>query len=230
MRSLFNSPFWFTVVFISVVFIDVVLSNSGGTIYYSLLSKVLLLILLLAYIVPQSRNRITFERTCTIMGMVSFSLGTVFVMLNNDLNTIVTGFLLLMTAKLCYSCAFVYTIHIDIDRLLPFLVFVTLYSLVVIYFLYDLPEHIPAYLFLVMALIMLMLAYLRYERVCRTSFAEVFSGAAMVLVAETILVFDRSFGSFSWSGILVVLLFGLSQFLIAQGILLKNNTASAALQ
>lgn len=230
MRSFLNSSTGFAVAFMVVVFIDIVLSNSEGTVLYSLLSKLALLALLLRYFVPQSSGLHPVERACAIMGMVCFSLGAMLIMVNNDLNVIVAGFLLLMTAKLCYSCAFVYTIRIDIDRLLPYLVFVTLYSLVVIYFLYDLPEHVPAYLFLVTALIMLKLAYLRYERVDRGSFTNAFSGAAMLLVAETILVFDRSFGASSLSGMLIVLLFWMSQYLMAGGLLIEGKTAPAALR
>lgn len=230
MRSFLTSSTGFAVAFMVVVFIDIVLSNSEGTVLYSLLSKLVLLALLLRYFVPQSKGLHSVERACAIMGMVSFSLGAILIMVNNDLNVIVTGFLLLMIAKLCYSCAFVYTISIDIDRLLPYLVFVTLYSLVVIYFLYDLPEHVPAYLFLVTALILLKLAYLRYERVDRVSFTNAFSGAAMMLVAETILVFDRSFGASSLSGMLIVLLFWMSQYLMVSGLLTEGKTAPAALR
>lgn len=213
----------------AVLIIDIVLSNSEGAMYYSLFSKCLLLVILLGGFMPRSRNMHPVVRTCTLLGMVSFVMGEVFVMIDNDLNTIVTGFLLLMVAKLCYSCAFVYTIRIDIDRLLPYLVFVTLYSLVVIYFLYDLPEHVPAYLFLVTTLFMLKLAYLRFEKVSKVSFARVFAGASMVLVAETILVFDRSFSSFSWSGILIVLLFGMSQYLMVSGVLQQPEPTPSVL-
>lgn len=230
MRSYFKSSAGFAIVYFAVVLIDVLLSNTEGFLEYSLLPKALSMILLLRYFIPQSLELHPVERSCVIMAVVSFGLGSMLLMVTNDLDAIVAGFLLLMTAKLSYSCAFVYTIKIDIDRLLPYLVFVTLYSLVVIYFLYDLPEHVPAYLFLVMALIMLNLAYLRYERVGRISFTGAFTGAAMILIAETILVFDRSFGTSSWSGMFIVLLFGVSQYLIVSGLLLERKMNPATLR
>lgn len=226
MHSIFRSGQWFTTAFLVILFFDIILSNIEGLIYYSLLTKFLLLGILLIYFLFNSRDLNPLERGFVMLGIVCFSVGEGFMMVTNDLNIIVAGFLLLLAAKLLYSCAFVYKVKIDIDRLLPYLVFVTLYSLTIIYFLYEVPEHIPAYIFLVITLVMLKLAYLRYEKVDWTSFILVLAGSGLILVSETILVFDRSFNASRMSGILIVLLYGMSQYLMVNGMLLEPRPSS----
>ena len=225
MPALFRSFNGFAAFFMLVLFFDILLSNMEGMMYYSLITKVILLLSLLAFFSVNSTSMRRLERNFVFLAIISFSLGEVFMMLTNDLNVIVAGFLLLLAAKLFYSCAFVYKVTLDVDRLLPYLVFVTLYSLTIIYFLYEVPEHIPAYIFLVITLIMVKLAYLRYEKAGFTSFMMVLSGAALVLASETILVFDRSFNSSQLNGFMVIFLYGLSQYFMVNGMVLKSEAA-----
>lgn len=198
-----------------------------GMLYFSLVTKMLLLGLLLNFFWFHSSSLKAVERVFVVLAIITFSLGELFMMITNDLNVIVSGFLLLLAAKLLYSCAFVFRVNLDIDRILPYLVFVTLYSLTIIYFLYEVPEHVPAYIFLVITLIMLNFAYLRYENVGSGSFILVLAGAALVLVSETILVFDRSFSTSRLSGIMIVLLYGMSQYLMVHGMVLEPERAEA---
>lgn len=224
MPSCFNSFNWFTVSFIAVLFFDIILSNIEGMLYYSLIPKFVLLVILVIFFLCNSQLLGRFERGFVLLALVSFSIGEVLMMLTNNIDIIGAGFLFLLAAKLLYSCAFVYRVNIDIDRLLPYLVFVMLYSLTVIYFLYDVPEHIPAYIFLVITLIMLKLAYMRFEKVGWNSFLLVLAGAALVLTSETILVFDRPFNSAQLNGFLIVLFYGLSQFLFVSGLVLQPQS------
>ncbi|WP_224490994.1 lysoplasmalogenase family protein [Robertkochia flava] len=228
MQTFLQSSKWFTAVFVVILFFDIILSNMEGLLYFSLVTKILLLGVLLNYFMLRSRGQNAAERVFVILAIVSFSLGELFMMITNNLNIIVAGFLLLLAAKLLYSCAFVFKVKLDIDRLLPYLVFVTLYSLTIIYFLYEVPEHVPAYIFLVITLIMLKLAYLRYERVDWNSFITVLAGAGLILASETILVFDRSFSTSQLSGVMIVLLYGLSQYLMVQGLILEPGARNAA--
>ncbi|WP_162558698.1 lysoplasmalogenase family protein [Robertkochia solimangrovi] len=220
---LFRSERGFTILFIAMLIIDIVLNNIAGMELYGYTSKLVLLVFLLTFFLLNSGNLNRFERGFITLALIAFLAGEYFIMAGSTIDIFTIGCILIVFSKLLYCCAFIYRVDYDIDRILPYLVFTTLYSLTVIYFLYDLPGHLPAFLFLVFALIVVKFAYLRFDRVDPRSFWLVMSGAILFLVSETVFVFHSEMRPFSSSSIFVLSGYGLAQYLIILGMLEQNT-------
>ncbi|WP_224483287.1 lysoplasmalogenase family protein [Robertkochia aurantiaca] len=201
--------------------LDIALTAYPSSFFYGYVTKLLLLSVLLIFFLSRDHALQPLEKGLLILGLLSFFAGEILVVYDVNWSLLVYGLLFIIVAKLAYSLAFLNRAAFDIDHMLPFLVFALLYSMAVLYFLYDLPGevHLSAYLYLVLALLMLNSAFLRQDRVNSLSFWLIFSGAVLFLVSETILVFRPQMLPLSFGGVLTLFLYGLSQYCFTLGLI-----------
>ncbi|WP_338731217.1 lysoplasmalogenase [Mangrovimonas cancribranchiae] len=82
---------------------------------------------------------------------------------------------------------------------------------------------IPVIIYMVVILSMAAAAFLRYNKVVKTSFTLVFIGALLFLTSDSILALNKFHKPITFANISIMLTYGLAQLLIVLGILKQKN-------
>lgn len=78
---------------------------------------------------------------------------------------------------------------------------------------------IPVIFYIIIILGMALSAFLRQEKVCKTSFIFVFLGAILFIISDSILALNKFYMPLKLSSISIMLTYGLAQYFIVMGLL-----------
>ena len=225
MKLLFKGPKSFLVIFLCVLFIDLIFTNIDYLYEYRYATKIWIVITLGIHFYYNSSNLLQKERVL-IFTALFLSLIADIILITDNLYFLVVGMLMFMLAKICYSIVYSFKAKFDIDRLLPFLAVTLLYCLFVIYFLYEGIGnlYIPVIGYIFISLIMTKMAYLRYKQVNDKSYYLVLLGAVIFMISETIMAFYNFYKPLPYTFTLVILTYGLSQYFSIRGVILQNKS------
>jgi uncharacterized membrane protein YhhN len=223
MKLLFKEPRSFFVIFLCVLFLDLIFVNIDHLYKYRYATKLCIVVALTIHFFYNSSNLLKKERILIFLALL-FSLIADAVLITENLTSLIIGMSLFIVAKICYIIVYSFKAQFDIDRLLPFLAVTLLYSLFIMYFLYEgISELIvPVVIYSLISLIMTKMAYLRYKVVNNKSYYFVLIGAIFFMISETIMAFYSFYIPLPYSYTLIILTYAISQFLSVRGILLQN--------
>lgn len=224
MKLLFKKKKLFSVIFLIVLFIDLVFTNIDYLYEYRYITKPWIVITLVIHFYWNSLHLLPKERLLVFLAL-AFSLIADFILITDSMTSLIIGMSMFILAKICYAILFSFRARFDIDRLLPFLAVVLLYCLFIIYFVYDGVGElfIPVLVYIFVTLTMAKMAYLRYNMVNKNSYYHVLAGAALFMISETIMGFYSFYEPLPYTYTSVLLTYGLSQFFTIRGIILQNE-------
>ncbi len=225
MKLLFKKSKSFLFIFLCFLLIDLVFTNIDHLYKYRYATKIWVVITLTIHFYYNSSSLLRKERILIFLALF-FSLIADIVLITDNLFFLVVGMSMFILVKICYSIVYFFKAQFDIDRLLPFLTICLLYSLFVIYFLYDAigELYIPVYTYIFISLVMTKMAYLRYKRVNSKSYYLVLLGAIVFIISETIMAFYNFYKPLPFTFTLVMTTYALSQYLSIRGIILQNSS------
>lgn len=223
MKLLFKEPKSFLVIFLCVLFIDLIFTNIDHLYKYRYATKLCVVISLMIHFFYNSSSLLKKERVLIFLALL-FSLIADAVLITDNLTSLIVGMSLFIFAKICYIIVYYFNAQFDIDRLLAFLAVTLLYCLFIMYFLYDgiAKLLVPVVIYTLVSLIMTKMAYLRYKIVNNKSYYLVLMGAILFMISETIMAFYNFYIPLPYSYTLVMLTYAFSQFFSIRGILLQN--------
>ncbi len=223
MILLFKKKKLFFLLFLIILFTDIVFHNIDGFNEYRYVSKLLIPISLMVFFYYNSYNFIIKERLLIIIALLFSSFGDFILISDPGTLLFSIGISMYMISKIVYSLVFSFRAKFDIDRLLPFLTITLLYCLVIIYFVYS-GKGIPIlFMYILVSLIMLKVAYLRFKVVIRKSYLLVLLGCVFFIISESIIGLDKFYAPILYESIFGMLFYGLAQFLIINGLIFQNK-------
>src|SRR5690606_10207720 len=224
MELLFKKKKPFLVVFLVVLFVDIIFTNIDYLYEYRYATKPWIVITLAIHFYYNCLHLSQEERLLVFLAL-AFSLVADFILITDNLTFLIVGMSMFILAKICYAILFSFKARFDIDRLLPFLAVVLMYCLFIMYYLYegvgDLFVAVVVYIFV--TLIVAKMAYLRYNMVNKKSYYFVMAGAVLFMISETIMAFYNFYKPLPFTYTSVLLTYGLSQFFTIRGIILQNE-------
>lgn len=223
MKLLFKKKKSFSVIFLIVLFVDLVFTNIDYLYEYRYFTKPWIIITLVIHFYYNSLHLLPKERILVFLAL-TFSLIADFILITDSITSLITGMSMFILAKICYAILFSFKARFDIDRLLPFLAVVLMYCLFIMYYLYEGVGELffPVVIYIFVTLTMTKMAYLRYNMVNKKSFYFVLAGAVLFMVSETIMAFYSFYKPLPYTYTSVLLTYGLSQFFVISGIILQS--------
>ncbi|UOB18237.1 lysoplasmalogenase [Abyssalbus ytuae] len=225
MKLLFKKEKSFFLIFLCILLIDLVFTNNQTLYPYRYATKLWIVISLGIHFYYNNSYLLQKERTLVWLALF-FSFIADIILITDRLLFVIIGMIMFLLVKICYATIFYFKARFDIDRLIPFLAVILLYSLIVIYYLYDGVGKLflPVVIYIFVSLTMTKLAYLRYKMVNNKSYRYVMIGAILFITSETYMSFYNFYKPLPYTNTLVILTYGLFQFFIIRGIILQNKS------
>jgi len=191
-------------------------------------SKPMLLGSILVYFVYQARNFPHPLRRWLLVGFFFSWMGDIFLMFQKDETYFLLGLAAFLLAHVAYILAFrlwVYdNLEIPLLKRHPWMVFVLmLYG----YGFFNILEpglgqmKVPVIAYMAVILIMVIMALNRQKKVSRQGFFWVITGALFFMLSDSILAYNKFLESIAYSGVWIMLTYGVAQFSIMYGGLLE---------
>ncbi|MFD0989598.1 lysoplasmalogenase family protein [Mariniflexile jejuense] len=220
LKSIYLNKIKFTVVFVTVLFIDVCIKIYLNNNNYRFFSKPLILISLIAYYyINMKHKRKKVERN-VVFALFFFLLGDFMIL--NYLNKVflVLSMLFFAVGKLFFCLKFKSKEDFEFSRLFPFSIIVYLGITFVISLIYKNLKAflIPGLITLFISLLMLNLAYLRKAQFSKFSYFYVLFGCLLFVLVESINAVNTFNKILPFPSFFNTIFYGISMYLIILGI------------
>lgn len=185
------------------------------------ITKPSLLISLVFYFYGQSKGLDSKTRMMMSIALVFSLSGDILLMFDEHSNIyFMLGLVSFLLAHIFYCVVFLRKRNSKIKPL-ELIAILSIYGLGFFYLLKDSLNDllIPVIVYMIVILIMVITAYLRYKRVPEKSFILVFFGALLFIISDTILAMDKFYRPIPFSGVYIMLTYAIAQYFIVLGIL-----------
>ena len=184
-------------------------------------TKPSILMALIIYFFIQSKSISTKMRIMTLAAL-SFSLsGDILLMfVDQSANYFMLGLVSFLLAHVFYIVIFLMRRNPEINPSAVISILI-LYAIGLFYLLNDrlVELLIPVIIYMLVILIMVITAFLRQRKVSQKSFILVFLGAILFVISDSILALNKFYMPLKFSGLTIMLTYGLAQFFIVRGLL-----------
>lgn len=221
MKSIFKNTTQFTILYFTVLFIDIFLKEIEGFFYLRMFTKASVLLLLMVYFYYSRQGVFRFRDKLFLCGLVVFMIGDFFLTLYQTMEFYILGMILFIIGKLIYTARFSNQNDFSTKKLIPFFVIIFFYIVFITVMVYDnLGDFfIPVLIYLFASMILALFTYLRKDVVNNISFLIVLLGVISSVFSDSITVlqsfYDQDFGYHQYT---IMFFYGLFQYLVVIGI------------
>lgn len=221
MKSIFKNTTQFTILYFTVLFIDIFLKEIEGFFYLRMFTKASVLLLLMVYFYYSRQGVFRFRDKLFLSGLVVFMIGDFFLTLYQTMEFYILGMILFIIGKLIYTARFSNQNDFSTKKLIPFFVIIFFYIVFITIMVYDnLGDFfIPVLIYLFASMILALFTYLRKDVVNKISFLIVLLGVISSVFSDSITVlqsfYDQDFGYHQYT---IMFFYGLFQYLVVIGI------------
>ncbi|MDO6597038.1 lysoplasmalogenase family protein [Oceanihabitans sp. 2_MG-2023] len=227
---IFKNKRIFSVLYFSILLLDIILKLNIDTISFRLITKPFLMISLLVYYIINHKEKSKNKFLFMIIALSLFLVGDILFIFKNISVLFTLGMFSFVLGKLFFAFKFSNQNDFKLIKLFPILSFCFIYILIILNIVYDKLEgyFFPVLFYLFVAMLVLQFAYLRKSEVDRKSYLIVGLGVLFSVFSDSISVLHvfYSEGIF-YEKVTVILLYGISQYLIVTGIvsekIIKKN-------
>lgn len=226
MTSIFKNTSYFTILFLSILTIDIVVKLYFEVFPYRFVSKAQVISsLLVFYLINQ--HELTKKRFLFMsLALSCFFLGDFFLILYKNTALYIIGMLCFIFGKLFYVFRFSNQKDFNMIRLFPFLALCFIYMFILMKLVYSNLSvfFIPVLIYLFSSLLVALFAFLRKDAVSYKSYVLVIIGIFFAVLSDSIGVLQSFYNeNLAYHEITIMLFYGLSQYFIVVGIVEENK-------
>jgi len=210
----------FSIVFILVVIIHLLFSDSSNPNLIHYITKPLILISLILFFINNSTHLPFRIRQLTTLALAFSLLGDILLMfVNSSSSFFIAGLVSFLIAHIFYIIVFNKTRNQN-KKPTIILAILTIYALGIFYFLSNSLGDmlIPVILYMTIILTMATMAFLRQGSVNNISYKFVVAGAILFLISDSLLAINKFYTPFSFADISIIFTYSLAQLFIVFGI------------
>jgi len=231
MKILFTNHPKFTFFFFAVLFIDIYVKLYCPVFPYRFISKPFVIILLIVSFYFNNRGKSSNKKLWVYFGLFSFLIGD---LLNiKDSNFLVLGLSLFFFSigKIFFCVKFSHKGDFNVLRLIPFSIIMFAYAVFLIGILFKSLNVflVPALVSFFITLLMVQFAFLRKGSCNKKSYLHVFIGVLLYVFSESMLAVKLFRMDLPLQDFLIMMLYGVSMYLIISGILKEEDHKSTSL-
>jgi uncharacterized membrane protein YhhN len=215
----------FTIIFIAIVFIELLCGNIESLSQFHYITKPSIVTVLIIFFLRQRSHLNTYTKIVTLLALVFSLFGDVLLMfVDKSPRFFIGGLIAFLIAHIMYILVFLKKRNTKIKPVI-FIVLLFTYASGLFYLLKDGLSSmlIPVLAYVFVILTMATTAYLRKESVSKISYNLVFIGALFFLLSDSILATNKFYKPLEFSGISIMLTYAIAQYLIVLGILKQKK-------
>ncbi|WP_299887581.1 lysoplasmalogenase family protein [uncultured Lacinutrix sp.] len=221
MQVIFKNKTFFTTLFFAILLLDIFVKLNLEAIPFRFITKPIIVGSLIIYYLlnNQEEHRRRFIYMC--IALSSFLIGDILLIFYEITNAYIIGILLFIIGKLFYAFRFSNEKDFNLTSLMPYFIICFIYMVLIMLLVIDnLGDFfIPAMVYLFASLIVILFAFLRKNEVIKSSYLLVIAGVFTAVVSDSIsLIQSFYYENFPFHEILIMLVYGISQYLIVMGI------------
>ena len=223
---IFKNKNIFSLVFLVVLIIDIVIKTTQDVCVYRFVSKVSLTVLLLAYYIINHKEVFYIKSFFMISALSFFLIGDVFLILYEVELYYLFGIFCFAIGKLFYVFRFANQRDFKIKNILPVILFCFSFMLIILYLINDNLNNyfFPTLVYLFAVTMFVIFAFLRKGEVSNESYYLVIIGVILSLFADSIAALSSFYNSaIPFQAITIMLFYGVSQLLVVLGVVQGNS-------
>lgn len=225
MKRLLNNVLNFSILYFSMLLLDLLFIARIDSDYIRLITKPLLIILLIAFYASNDEESTSNKFIYLILALACFLLANIMTLFKSEPLVLMAGSLFFILAKVLYVCRFSNNKDFKLKSSIPFVALYLLYMFVILNLTMDNlgASLIPVLVFLFVTLIAIQFAFLRKYAVNKRSYQLVIIGMLLLLVADTSSVLSNFYYRLPYQEVGTMFFYGLSQFLIVLGLVREKR-------
>lgn len=219
MQKFFKNTRVFTVLFFATLILDIV-AKLNFPVALRFVTKPLVIVMLIAYYVLNARKRSFTKYKIMLAALSMYLIGDVF-LISDGMLLFGVGMLFFILGKVFYILRFSNGHDFSIIKIIPFLFICFLYIVVIMPLVYDNLGVflLPILLYVFVALLVFLFAYLRKNAVDKKSYLWVLIGVVSSILADTVGLFEKFYeGYMPFNAVSIMLFYGISQYFIVVGV------------
>ena len=220
MKRVLNSVLNFSILYFSVLLLDLSFIIWSDIELMRIATKPLLIMLLMAFYASNDKESTSNKFIYLVLALSCFLLANIMTLFKAEPIVLMAGSLFFILAKVFYVCRFSNNRDFNLKSSIPFVALYLLYMFAVLNVTMENlgSSLIPILVFLFVTLIAVQFAFLRKYTVNNRSYVLVITGILLLLGADTSAVLSRFYYRFPYQEVVTMFLYGLSQFLIVLGL------------
>jgi len=215
----------FTLIFSVIVLLELISGNIESLSQLHYFTKPLILASLIAFFWSKSNHLPKGIRNITLLALLFSLTGDILLMfVDTSANFFIGGLIAFLLAHIMYILTFIKKRNKTINPLF-IIIGLLIYAAGVFYIVKDgLGDmQIPVLLYLTVILTMVVMAWLRKEKVSNKSYNLVVIGALFFMISDSVLSINKFYQSFASAGLIIMFTYALAQYLIVMGILKQRD-------
>jgi len=215
----------FTFIFLIILSVDVIFTNFENPLPYRFFSKPCIMGSLLVFFYLKSKSFNKVDRYPILLALFFMLLGDIALFYYDNFFAFTTGFILFLAATIMYLIAFYSKVTYKIQAVIPYWAVVIGICISILLLIYDGVGIflIPVLIFMVIAFYMAQTTYVRFGTTNKKSYYCVFIGAILFITSESIVGLSKFHGAIPFERTLIMLTYGIGNFLIINGLLQDNR-------
>lgn len=221
--DIFKSRGVFSLVFLIILIIDIIVKNTLDVSVYRFISKISLPVLLISFYILNQKEAFKIKKYFMITALSFFLIGDIFFILYEVELYYILGIIFFSLGKVFYVFKFSNQKEFKLGKLLPVVFFCFTFMFIMLYLINDNLNNyfFPTLVYLFTVTMFVIFAFLRRGLVNNTSFFLVLIGVFLSLIADSIAALSSFYSSSAipYQESTVMLFYGVSQLFIVLGVL-----------
>lgn len=221
MLSLFKNRTYFTILFFTILCVDIIVKLYVEQFPYRYFSKPMIMGSLIVYYGLNNTETSKWRKRYFYIALSSFLLGDILFITYEITVLYIISILLFIVGKLFYTFRFSNQRDFSLVTLFPLFIGCFIYMIGIMMLVIDNLKafFLPTLIYLFASLIVILFAFLRKDEVIYKSYILVFIGVVIAIISDSITLIQSFYNPyFPYHKTLIMLFYGASQFLIVYGI------------
>ncbi|TXE20023.1 hypothetical protein ES692_01825 [Psychroserpens burtonensis] len=220
MKRFFNSTLKFSLVYFSLLLLDLFLIVWGRNELWRLVTMPVMALLLIVFYIYNDKSARPWKFTFMVIALSWFLFANIAVLFRNEAIMLILVSVFFILGNIFYILRFANNRDFDFIRLLPILALYLIYMFVILQLTLDNLGDllIPIFIFLFVTLLTIQFALLRKSAVTKNSYYVVIIGMVFLLMSHTSAVLSVFYKTFDNQDVLTMLLYSIAQYLIVIGV------------
>ena len=225
MLYIFKKRKWFTLLFFTILSIDILVKLNLSSFPYRYFSKPLVLLLLIIYYYLNNNEKDNKKKKRVFLSLIVFLIGDLVIINHNNFIFLAISMVCFSLAKLFLSSRFSHKYDFNIMRLIPLSILMFTYTIFIVSMVYkNLGSFFaPAIICFFLSLLLFQFAVLRRGIVDRFSYLCVLIGVILFIFSESMMAIKTFNTALPYQDLLIMLLYGSALYLIVVGVVSEKK-------
>lgn len=215
----------FTVIFFTMLIIDILVKLYCPAFPYRYMSKPPIVFMLFLYYHFNNKEENKIKHLWITLALLMFFIGDILIINHTEIMFLGASLFFFSLGKIFLSFRFSHKFDFNISRLIPFSIVMFVYTVCIVSFLFNSLKNFffPALISLFISLLLFQFAFLRKNTVNRKSYIYVFVGVILYIISENMMAIKTFKKDIPLQDFLIMLLYGMALYFIIIGIVKEQR-------